>query len=148
MHVLNNKVQNQLILYLEGQKRNSSNRIIKLKEPWTVLNLKVIQSIFHPGQLHSRFRFLKEVAEYFSKRLKNVKYKYQNYGDDEFYTDNYEPEQVSLGWSKEYIQSMESRTVSAEALIDCNKWFSARNQYVDYFHVKCMKKFGHHVDEE
>ena len=43
---------------------------------------------------------------------------------------------------------MESRTVSAEALIHCKKWFSARNQYVYYFHVKLMKKFGHHVDEE
>ena len=30
-HVFNNKVHNRLILYLEGQKRNSSNRISKLK---------------------------------------------------------------------------------------------------------------------
>ena len=38
--------------------------------------------------------------------------------------------------------------MSAEALIEWNKWFSARNQYVDDYHVKWMKKFGHHVDEE
>ena len=42
---------------------------------------------------------------------------------------------------------MESRTVSAEALIKWNKQFSARNQYLDGFCVKRMKKFGHHVDE-
>ena len=29
-----------------------------------------------------------------------------------------------------------------------NKCFSAWNQYVDYFHEKWMKKFGHNVDEE
>ena len=33
VHVFKNKVHNWLILYLEGQKRNSSNRTIKLKEP-------------------------------------------------------------------------------------------------------------------
>ena len=31
LHVFNNKVYNWLILYLEGQKRNSGNRISKLK---------------------------------------------------------------------------------------------------------------------
>ena len=43
---------------------------------------------------------------------------------------------------------MESRTVSEEALIQWNKWFSARNQYVDDCHVKWMKKFGNNVYEE
>ena len=43
---------------------------------------------------------------------------------------------------------MESRIVSAESLIEWNKWFSAWNQYVDNCHVKQMKKFGHHVDVE
>ena len=43
---------------------------------------------------------------------------------------------------------MESITVSVEALIKWNKWFSAKNQYVDDWHVKWMKKFGHHLDEE
>ena len=47
--VFTNKVHNWFILYSEGQKRNSSNRISKLKEPWTGLNLKEIQSIFHPN---------------------------------------------------------------------------------------------------
>ena len=32
-HVFNNKVQNWLIIYLEGQKRNLSHSISKLKEP-------------------------------------------------------------------------------------------------------------------
>ena len=43
---------------------------------------------------------------------------------------------------------MESRTVSAEALIEWNKWFIAYNQYMDDYHVKRMKKYGHHVYEE
>ena len=81
-HVFNNKVQNRLILYLEDQKRNSSNRIRKSKEPWPALNFKVIQSIFQPNQLHSCCHLLKEVVEYFSKQLKNVKDKYQRYGED------------------------------------------------------------------
>ena len=72
-HVFNNKVQNRLILYLQGQKRNSSNRVSKPKEPWTTLNLKAIQSIFHPNQLQSRCNFPKEVTEYFSKQLNNVR---------------------------------------------------------------------------
>ena len=42
VHVFNNKVHNRLILYLEGHKRNLSNKISKLKELWTTLNLKVI----------------------------------------------------------------------------------------------------------
>ena len=99
-HVFNNKVQNQLIFYLEGQKRNLSSRISNLKEPWTVLNLKVIQSIFHPNQMYSHCHFLKEVSEYFSKRLKKVKDKYHKCGEDEFHTNNYDAGQVSLGWSK------------------------------------------------
>ena len=78
--------------------------ISKLKEMWTTLNLKAIQSIFHPNQLHSRCHFPKEVAEYFSKRLNNVKDKYQKHGEDEFCTGNYEPGEVALGWNKEYIQ--------------------------------------------
>ena len=49
-------------MYFEGHKQISSKRIINLKELWTVLNLKVIQSIFHPDELHSHFKFLKEVA--------------------------------------------------------------------------------------
>ena len=60
--VFNKKVQNQLILYLQGQKCNPSNRIIKLKEPWNFFNLKVIQYIFRPDQLHSCCRFPKEVT--------------------------------------------------------------------------------------
>ena len=43
---------------------------------------------------------------------------------------------------------MESRTFTVEALITWNKWFSARNQYVDDCHVKWTNKFGRHVDEE
>ena len=43
---------------------------------------------------------------------------------------------------------MKSIRVSAEALIEWNQWFIARNQYVDDCHLKCMNKFGHHVDEE
>ena len=148
MHVFKNKVHNLLIMYLESQKRNSSNRISNLKEPWNDFNLKAIQSIFHPDQLHSRCHFPKEVAEYLSKRLNNVKDKYQKHQDDEFYTNNYEPVEVALGWIKEYIKSMESRTLSWEALIKRNNWFSDRNQYVDDYHLKWMKKFGHHVYEE
>ena len=72
-HVFNKKLHNRLILYLEGQKRNTSNRISKLKEPWTALNLKAIQSIFHPDHLRSNCHFPKEAAEYFSKRLNNLK---------------------------------------------------------------------------
>ena len=60
--VFNNKIQNWLILYLQGQKCNLSNRISKLKYPWTALNLKVIQSIFCPDYLHSCCRLPKEVA--------------------------------------------------------------------------------------
>ena len=96
-HVFNNKVQNWLILYLEGQKRNSSNRISKLEKPWTALYLKAIQSIFHLNQLHSRCHLPKEVAEYLSKRLNNVKDMYQKHGEDEFYTNNYDPGEVVLG---------------------------------------------------
>ena len=62
-HLFNNKLQNQLILYLKGQKWNSSNRISKLKEPWTALNLKAVQYILLPNQLYSCCQFLKEVAE-------------------------------------------------------------------------------------
>ena len=94
------KVQNMLVLYMQGQKRNWGTRIIKLKEPWTVFNFKVIQSIFHPDQLHGRCHFLKEVAEYLSKRLNNVKDKYHNHGEDDIYTDNYNPVDLVLGWSK------------------------------------------------
>ena len=46
--VFNDKVQNRLIMYLQGQKRNYSSRISNMKEPWTALNLKAIKSIFHP----------------------------------------------------------------------------------------------------
>ena len=28
------------------------------------------------------------------------------------------------------------------------KWFCARNEYMEDCHVKCMKKFGYNVDEE
>ena len=38
--------------------------------------------------------------------------------------------------------------MNAEALIYCNKLFSARNQYMDDVLVKWMSNFGHHVDEE
>ena len=43
---------------------------------------------------------------------------------------------------------MQSRTVSAEALKERKKWFSDWNQYVDYCHIKQVKQFGHHLDEE
>ena len=62
-HDFKNKLKNLLILYLEGQKRNLSHRISKLKEPWTALNLKVIMFIFRPDQLHSRCQFPKEVED-------------------------------------------------------------------------------------
>ena len=42
---------------------------------------------------------------------------------------------------------MESRTVSAETVIEWNKWFYAWNDYMEDCHGKWMKKFGHHVDE-
>ena len=90
-HVFNNKVYNWLIIYLEGQKYNSSYRISKLKELWNDLNFKSIQSIFRPDQLNSCCHFPKEVVEYFSKRLNNAKDNYQKHGEDEFYTDNYDP---------------------------------------------------------
>ena len=71
-----------------------------MKEPWTALNLKVIQSIFHPDQLHSRCYFPKEVADYLSEQLNNVRDKYEKHVDDEFYAINYGPGDVELGWSK------------------------------------------------
>ena len=43
---------------------------------------------------------------------------------------------------------MESTTISAEELIEWNKWFSACNKYVDYCRVKWIKNFGHHVYKE
>ena len=43
---------------------------------------------------------------------------------------------------------MESRTLSAKALFEQKKWFSARNQYLDDCHTIWMRKFYHHVDEE
>ena len=43
---------------------------------------------------------------------------------------------------------MESRTVSAEAIVQWNKWLSARNRYVDDFRVRLMKNVGRHLDEE
>ena len=96
-HVFNNKLQNWLTLYLEVQKQNSSNRISKLKEMWTDLNLKVVQSIFQLDQLHSHCHLPKEVAESFCNRLNNMKDKYQNYGEDDFYTNNYNTGEVMLG---------------------------------------------------
>ena len=100
VHVFNNKVQNRLILYLGGQKRNQSKMVSKLKETWTGLNLKEIQSIFNPGRLHSHCHFPKQVVQYLSKQLNNVKDKYHYYVEDEFYTDNYKPGEVALGLSK------------------------------------------------
>ena len=88
LHVFNNKVHNRLILCSKGQKRNSSNSVSKLKETFTALNLKVVQSVFHPDQLNNNCNLPKDVKEYFSKTLNNVKDKYQNYGEDELYTDN------------------------------------------------------------
>ena len=38
--------------------------------------------------------------------------------------------------------------MSVETLIEWNKWFFDRDDYMKDFHVKCMKRFGHHVDEE
>ena len=43
---------------------------------------------------------------------------------------------------------MESIKVSAGELIKWYKCFCAWNEYMEHFHVKWMKKFGHHVDEE
>ena len=62
-HVFNNKLNNCLPLYLGGQKGNPSNRISNLKETWTDLNLKLIQSIFNSNQIHSCCHLTKEVAE-------------------------------------------------------------------------------------
>ena len=61
-----------------------------------------------------------------------MKYKYQQYGYHEFYTDNYEDGQVPLGCINEYIQSMGSITVIVEAIIQWNKWFSAQNKHTEY----------------
>ena len=102
---------------------------------------------FHTNQLHTPCHLPKEVTEYFSKQLNNVKGKYKKHVEDEFYTANYDPGEVVLDWSKECIQSMEPITVSTEAIIEWKKWFSAQNQYVDYCNVKWMKNFDHHVDE-
>ena len=77
-----------------------------------------------------------------------MKDNFQKYGEDEFYTNNYYPEEVALCWSKEYIKSMESIPVISEALIERNKWFSDPNEYLDDCHVKWMKNFGHNVDAE
>ena len=43
---------------------------------------------------------------------------------------------------------MESRTVISEALIKWNKPFCSWNEYMENFHIKWMKKFGHNLDEE
>ena len=43
---------------------------------------------------------------------------------------------------------MYSIAVSSQALIEWNKWFSARNQCVDDCHVKFMNNFSRHVDEQ
>ena len=43
---------------------------------------------------------------------------------------------------------MESIKVSAGELIKCYKCFCAWNEYMEHFHVKWMKKFGHRLDEE
>ena len=72
-HAFSNKVHNWLIMYLECQKRNPSNIISKLKETWTDLNLRLIKSIFNPDQLHRHCHFPKEVEEYFSKKVHNMK---------------------------------------------------------------------------
>ena len=42
---------------------------------------------------------------------------------------------------------MESRTLSAEALIQWNKSFSARNEQMEYQQAQLINKFGHHVDK-
>ena len=85
---------------MKGQKQNLSNMISKLKETWTALNLNLIQSIFHPNQLHSRCHLPKGVTEYLYKGLKNLKDKYKKHGENELYTNNYKPGEVALGWSK------------------------------------------------
>ena len=43
---------------------------------------------------------------------------------------------------------MESRILSAEALIKWRKCFSAQNQYMHDCHIKGTKNFIHHVNEE
>ena len=43
---------------------------------------------------------------------------------------------------------MESIKVSAGELIKWYKCFCAWNEYMEHFHVKWMKKFGHRLDEE
>ena len=96
--VFNKKIHHHLIGCFQGQKRNSSSRISKLKEPCTEQNMKAIQYIFHPDKLHSRCHFPKKVAEYFSKRLNNLKEKIIKYGDNEFYTKTYPVGEVQLGW--------------------------------------------------
>ena len=80
--------------------------------------------------------------------MNNVKDNQHNHGDDDLYTNKYEPGDVAFGWSVEYIQSGQSITVGTVGLVELNKWFSAHNQYMDGCHVKWINKFGHNVDEE
>ena len=88
------------------------------------------------------------MADWLSKQINNVKDKYHKHGENELYINNYKPGEAVFGWSKYYIQSMESRTVSAKLIINWKKWFSAWNQYVYDCHVKRMNKFVHNVYEE
>ena len=99
--VFNKKVQNKLILYLQGQvsTRNLSSNIVKLKEPWTEKHLKAIQIIFHLYLLYIYCQFPKDVLNYFTMSINSLQEKYQKYRDHEFYTKNYEAIQVLLGWS-------------------------------------------------
>ena len=118
--VFNKKVQNQLIGYLQGQKLNLSSSISRLKGLWTE-NLKAIQPIFHPNQLHSCCHFPREVAEYLYKQLNNVKERFIKYGENDFYTKNYPDGGVQVGWKNEFIQSITSIILLSGSLIEWNK---------------------------
>ena len=116
--VVKNKVQNKLIGYLQGQKRNLSIRISKLNETWTQLNLKAIQSIFYPNQLHTCCHLPEEVVDYLYRRLNNAKEKFIKYGENKFYTNTCPVGEIQVVWKNEFTQSIASRTVSAEALME------------------------------
>ena len=99
----NKKVNNQLVLYLQGQvsTHNLSIKIVKLKETWTENNFKDIQFIFNPDIMYISCHFPKEVADCFTKGISSVKEKYQKYGEHDLYTKNYKAGEVPVGWSNE-----------------------------------------------
>ena len=77
-----------------------------------------------------------------------MKDKYQKYEGHDFYTNNYESGQVPLRLSDEFIQSMESITVNAEALFQWKKIVRYQNYQIAYQQTQWINKFGHNVDED